>query len=764
MGIFSDFANSAAGDLTIGAFEGLAQQAEKDVVVNASASNNALRKENEAFAATETAFKNRKEIANILAANPDAFGLSSQEGLTTNQVADRFANFMFLQQRSIFENKDMDKVKQNVAKFMATNLGQGFDIYDPYVSGADRFDRERELHQARISEISKMPKADKLLMKIREAEEGVGTPESITDELTKVAALNAKAYGILNTFPSSEAGLKNQQFMQVHIIVANAKAQFPNDAGERAQFIDQRLYSNNIDPTDGIMYSNNLNFRIIAKNLDTMGGANANKANELNMRIASGAIDAKEAQKQIDVLMLDSHGLMDTYSRQAGALMAGPNKDQVFPTANTDSIGLPQVMEGYVPTIDNSGNVVIELSNGNTQNIPLELLIDSPDSVKLLPQITQNYVNQIKENFFVDGEMIEPKREMFEEGRAGDKAFKDFLGVYNIFFPDDTDSIFEDVEKLEPTPRRKLKDGDISQIKKDKPEDGNTVKVEELAPADTIVPKRKPDVPVKAEEPKEKTLQDKIQEDFGTPNVAISAGNATTKEDVKTDTQIQTEDVFEGSGVDPMYQSAKFNFSNIDKGYFTDQWSKNYKTETKVVDGKTVPMTASEINKQKRRVNTDLFLGSNDIPADAAKQIDLVSNVFDGDNNFAKDQIAEILGAVGFVESDGYKYKKQGLNKIDDGLGVARSYWQVEPSTAESILDQNMLADNPILGKRFNDLFKDKYADKIKSKGLKTPLKYFASLNQKQLSTLLLEDGLFAASIAGFKVVTTFDPYNSKES
>ena len=209
MGIFSDFANSAAGDLTIGAFEGLQQAAQKDVVVNATASNDALRKENDAFLITETAFKNRKEIANILAANPDAFGLNTQEGLGIDQVADRFANFMFLQNRSIFENKDMDKVRLNVAKFMASNPGEGFNVYDPYVSGEDRFNQEKELHQARISEISKMPKADKLLMKIREAEEEVATPEAITNELTKVAALTAKGFGILNTYPTSEAGFKN---------------------------------------------------------------------------------------------------------------------------------------------------------------------------------------------------------------------------------------------------------------------------------------------------------------------------------------------------------------------------------------------------------------------------------------------------------------------------------------------------------------------------------------------------------------------------
>lgn len=750
MGLFSDFANSAAGDLTIGAFEGLNQAAQKDVVVNATASNDALKKENEAFALTETAFKNRKEIANILAANPDAFGLSSQEGLGIDQVADRFANFMFLQQRSMFENKDMDKVKLNVAKFMASNPGQGFDIYDPYVKGEDRFNQEKESHQARISEISKMPKADKLLMNIKEAEAEVATPESITNELTKVSALTAKGFGILNTYPTSQAGMKNLHFVMTNIITSNAKKQFPNDAVARAEFIDQRLYDNNIDPTDGIMYSNNLNFRIMAKAIDTMGGANANKITELTNAIAAApdAETRKQLNDQMNTIVLDSHKIMNTYSSQAGSLMAGENRDQVFPTANTDSIGLPQVMEGYVPTIDNSGNVVIELANGNTQNIPLELLIDSPDSVKLLPQITQNYVNQIKENFFVDGEMIEPKREMFEEGRAGDKAFKDFLGVYNIFFPSDTDSIFEDVEKLEPTPKRELTDGDISQIKKDKTEDGNTIKVEELAPANTIIPKKKPDVPVKAEEPKEKTLQDKIQEDFGKPNVGISAGDATTKEDVKTDTQIQTEDVFKDSGVDPMFQSAKFNFKNVDKGYLVEQWNKNYQTDNSITN--------------KFKANAALFFGSNDMPADAAKQIDQVASAFDGDRNFSKDQIAEILSAVGLLESK-YKYKKQGLNKIDDGLGVARSYWQVEPSTAESILDENLSTmkggGSPFLGANFEKLFRSKYADQI---GSGTALEYFASLNRKELSDLLLKDGLFAASMAAHKVITTFDPFNSK--
>jgi len=273
MGIFKDFATSSLGDLTIGAFQGIEDAARKDVVVNATASQDSLNKENAAFALTETAFKNRGEIANILARNPEAFGLSVQEGLSINQVADRFANYMFRENRSIFEDKDMNKVKLNVAKFMAQNPGEGFTVYDPYISGEDRFKREQELHQARVSEITKMPKADKLLMKLQKAEEGVATPESVTDELMKVAALTAKGYGILNTYPTSEAGMKNLQFVQVNLITANAKAQFPDDAAARAQFINQKLYANNIDPTDGIMYTNNMNYKIMSDVISAQGGA-----------------------------------------------------------------------------------------------------------------------------------------------------------------------------------------------------------------------------------------------------------------------------------------------------------------------------------------------------------------------------------------------------------------------------------------------------------------------------------------------------------
>ena len=66
MGILSDFANSSLGDLTIGAFEGLNEAAQKDVVVNATASNASLDRENKAYDLVELVYKNKDELKNII--------------------------------------------------------------------------------------------------------------------------------------------------------------------------------------------------------------------------------------------------------------------------------------------------------------------------------------------------------------------------------------------------------------------------------------------------------------------------------------------------------------------------------------------------------------------------------------------------------------------------------------------------------------------------------------------------------------------------
>ena len=536
MGILSDFANSAAGDLTIGAFEGLNEAAQKDVVVNATASNSSLDRENKAYDLVELVYKNKDELKKKLLLNPSEFGLFAQDGQSLDSVADRFTNFMMLNNRSIFEHKNFNNVMLDAAKFMAAGIDQGgFTIYDPYISGEDRFNQEKELHQARISEITKMPKADKLLMKLREAEEGVATPESITDELLKVQALTAKGFGILNTFPTTFEGRKNLEASQVSIIVSNAINQFPDDSQARQTFINQKLYENNIDPLDGIRYKSTVTYSQMAKIMETEGISLANQITNLtNMMASADGEKQEQINNQKNLLLLEQHKLMDKYSAQAVTALAGKDRSTIFPEEReTGEVPLPLAAEGYVPTINSEGNLVIDLANGNRQTLPLEVLIDSPESVKLLPIEAQNYVNQIKSKLFVDGEMIKPTREMFEDGAAGDKAFRDFLGIYNLLNIEERDmsvegtgvtdmdplSEKEKIKKEFEEEKKSFKDADITKFK-ETPK-GDEIKIEELAPADTIVPKKKPDQP---EEPKEKSLQEKIDEDFGNANVGTSAG------------------------------------------------------------------------------------------------------------------------------------------------------------------------------------------------------------------------------------------------
>ena len=333
MGIFKDFATSGYGDFTIGALDGLAEVGARDARRNELFAQDSLNKENKAFAETELAFKNKKEITNIIANNPFAFGITATADLNANQIADRLTNRIFNEQRSIFESNDFNKVKQGVAKYLTRpdTLGQGIELSSPYIPSEDLFKVEQEKHSAKLSAISKTPKVDKLLMNVQRAEENVVSPEALTDSLTKVAGITAKGYGILNTFPGTAQGNTNLKFMQTNIIVANAKAQFPNDAGKRSQFIEKKLFDNNINPLDAINFQSPVTFKSITKVLDAQGNALASKIAENTNAMAAAETDEQrvQIQNQTNQLIMQQYALINTYSGSAGFALAGKDADKV---------------------------------------------------------------------------------------------------------------------------------------------------------------------------------------------------------------------------------------------------------------------------------------------------------------------------------------------------------------------------------------------------------------------------------------------------
>jgi hypothetical protein len=285
MGIFKDFATSGYGDFTIGALDGLAEVGARDARRNELFAQDSLNKENKAFAETELAFKNKKEITNIIANNPFAFGITATADLNANQIADRLTNRIFNEQRSIFESNDFNKVKQGVAKYLTRpgTLGQGIELSSPYVPSEDLFKAEQEKHSNKLSAISKTPKVDKLLMNVQRAEESVASPEALTD------------------------------------------------SAKRSQFIEKKLFDNDINPLDAINFQSPVTFKSITKVLDAQGNALASKIAENTNAMAAAETDEKrtQIQNQTNQLIMQQYALINTYSGSAGFALAGKDADKV---------------------------------------------------------------------------------------------------------------------------------------------------------------------------------------------------------------------------------------------------------------------------------------------------------------------------------------------------------------------------------------------------------------------------------------------------
>ena len=638
MGIFTDFATSSGGALLQGVLDEADNIARQDAQTNAVVAQNALDKENEAFKLTELAFKNREQLTKDFINNAGELGIVAGE-LTIDQIADRLVGNIFNNQRSIFEQKDYKLVSRDVAKFLARDMGKEITINNPYIAAQDLFNQEKEKHSARISAITKMPKADRLLHNIKKAEAKVESPEVMFNKAMTIAPLSAKAYGILGYYPDTKEGRDALAFQKTSLIVANARFYHPDDPKARAKFMERKLYENQIDPFAALQFKNPMNFRQITNVLDQLSSNTSSEVFRLTTLLNNPEL-TEEARLEI--------------------------KGQI------DNLTLEQMRQ-----VNNASSIAIMQMAG--KNVP------------------------------VDQSMINTEAPIVDEGATGAQI---------------------EQEKAKPKPQRL--GGKKKTITQDEPKQQPKKKESILTPG-LKLKKRGEDTELGEMD----TTAEEKKVTIPNPGSGGIRGSRGTKKrgTVKVDEQKQ-EAMIEGD--DAQVMQADFKLDTVNKNYIINQWSKKYQGQDNVAD--------------RRRVNRDLLFRSVKIPEEAESQIAQVAEVFAGQNNFTEDNIMEMLGAIGFFES---KYR----TKVQKDGGPARSYWQVEPKTAKDILKQNMQANNPILGQKFNDLFKDKYADQI---GDGTALQYFASLNDKQSSNLLENDGLFAAAMAGFKVVTTFDAFNTK--
>jgi hypothetical protein len=299
------------------------------------------------------------------------------------------------------------------------------------------------MHAEKLSAISKMPRADKLLMNLRKIEEGsaMSAADQMGDAQLKIAGITARGYGILNTFPGTAEGNANLNFMKVNIITANAKAKFPNDEKARGQFIDQKLYENNINPLDAISYRSPVTYKLMTDVISQSGGQIAIQIAN-NMNAIANSTDNKEIaelQNRNNKLLLSQHKLMDTFSDQSGMTLAGQDRSTVFPTKETQTQTQEttiQVPEGYVPRVNRRGEVILP----GGQALPLDNLFMNYDvNKKVLPKEVLAFVEPFRQYFDERGIMIEPKREMFAEGVQGDQLFNKFNTIFRALMPTDPD-------------------------------------------------------------------------------------------------------------------------------------------------------------------------------------------------------------------------------------------------------------------------------------------------------------------------------------
>ena len=158
---------------------------------------------------------------------------------------------------------------------------------------------------------------------------------------------------------------------------------------------------------------------------------------------------------------------------------------------------------------------------------------------------------------------------------------------------------------------------------------------------------------------------------------------------------------------------------------FVEQWGNNY-------HGKAD-------DKKKQRA-FDVITSDYKVPGEAIESINKSAYIFDGDMGFDADFISDSLKKIGAIESN-YTTKKQ------RGEGPARSYWQVEPSTAKSLLNNS----SALFGPKFNETFAQ-YAE-----GDKTASEILAGKSTKELQTLIESDSDLGAAFATAKIITTFE-------
>lgn len=159
---------------------------------------------------------------------------------------------------------------------------------------------------------------------------------------------------------------------------------------------------------------------------------------------------------------------------------------------------------------------------------------------------------------------------------------------------------------------------------------------------------------------------------------------------------------------------------------FIYDWGHYYQTDKNL----------SKVGDAARRLNQVMKSGQyKNVPMEAKRAMLLAVNIFGGDAGSDKNELMHYLLMTGWIES-GYR------TKVQDG-GPARSYWQVEPETATSLVTHS----SAYFGAAFERSFKQ-----VLGPGVLNQLKRYTP---QQWSELLEHDDNMGAAMAAAKWIVT---------
>jgi len=162
-------------------------------------------------------------------------------------------------------------------------------------------------------------------------------------------------------------------------------------------------------------------------------------------------------------------------------------------------------------------------------------------------------------------------------------------------------------------------------------------------------------------------------------------------------------------------------------GGFVDDWSDYYQT----FGSSSKPALQAKAKENEARATAVLNAGYT-VPADGKEAIAIAAAIFDGDDGHSAAELKDYLEKTGAVES-GYRTKVQGND------GPARSYWQVEPKTAMSLVKNS----HQYFGSKFHKAFGE------------DALKRLQDYDEKAWSDILETNDALGATMAAAKWIST---------